>query len=144
MEEKIYERQVTKLSLAGRVVDEHQISRHYNMDDLMALFRFTPSTGPRETPRVPKVFHSIPTGGTAGKLLPSNTRNIGQFLKNSCLEKSGNLFNTLGNVISFFLEMTFHTLPHLKCIRLVSVRSSLPGTDTGVRIEQTFFFTILG
>ena len=34
-------------------------------------------------------------------------------------------------------EVTIHTLPHLKCIRLVSVRSSLHSTHIGVRIELT-------
>jgi len=32
-------------------------------------------------------------------------------------------------------ELTFHTLPHLKCIRLVSVRLSLPCIYIGVQIE---------
>jgi len=34
-------------------------------------------------------------------------------------------------------EVTIHTLPHLKCIRLASVRSSLPCINIGVRIELT-------
>ena len=39
-------------------------------------------------------------------------------------------------------EVTIHPLPHLKCIRLVSVRSSLPCINAGVRIEVTneYFF----
>lgn len=56
MEEKIYSRQVTKMSTALRVVDEHQIKRYFRMDELAQLYEFNPSdTDIRETPIVPKV-----------------------------------------------------------------------------------------
>ncbi|KAG8234944.1 hypothetical protein J437_LFUL015512 [Ladona fulva] len=55
MEEKIYNRQVTKLSLASRVLDEHQIERHYNFDDLQELYSYEPTDmSKRPTPILPK------------------------------------------------------------------------------------------
>jgi transcriptional regulator ATRX len=42
MEEKIYQRQVTKQSLAQRVIDEHQIDRHFTSQELRELYAFEP------------------------------------------------------------------------------------------------------
>lgn len=55
MEEKIYERQVTKQAISKRVLDEQQIDRHYKENDLMELYSYDlePSTE-REVPILPR------------------------------------------------------------------------------------------
>ena len=63
MEEKIYERQVTKQSLAQRVVDEHQIDRHFTARDLAELYTFKPDrlddpNRVEKTPMLPKVWYT--------------------------------------------------------------------------------------
>lgn len=42
MEEKVYQRTVTKLAIAHRVVDKHQITRHYKSMDLQELYSCKP------------------------------------------------------------------------------------------------------
>ncbi|XP_045773652.1 transcriptional regulator ATRX homolog isoform X2 [Maniola jurtina] len=55
MEEKIYERQVTKQAISKRVIDEQQIDRHYAENDLAELYKFEPNPPtPRELPPLPK------------------------------------------------------------------------------------------
>lgn len=56
MEEKIYERQVTKQAISKRVIDEQQIDRHYKENDLQELYRYD-NIEPEEarpTPALPK------------------------------------------------------------------------------------------
>ncbi|KAL5277880.1 ATRX family protein [Megaselia abdita] len=55
MEQKVYERQVTKQATAKRVIDEQQISRHYNQNDLQELYTYElEPQAEREIPILPK------------------------------------------------------------------------------------------
>jgi transcriptional regulator ATRX len=58
MEEKIYDRQVAKLSMSCRVVDEQQVDRHFSHSDLTELYSFTPnnSNSDKPIPNLPKVI----------------------------------------------------------------------------------------
>ncbi|CAG9768579.1 unnamed protein product [Ceutorhynchus assimilis] len=55
MEEKMYQRQVTKLAIAHRVVDKHQITRHYSAADIQEFYSVRPTiAGVRPVPNVPE------------------------------------------------------------------------------------------
>ncbi|CAF1015945.1 unnamed protein product [Adineta ricciae] len=48
MEEKIYQRQVVKQSLSQRVIDDHQLDRHFTENDIKELYKFTPEQLPEQ------------------------------------------------------------------------------------------------
>lgn len=55
MEEKVYQRTINKLATAHRVVDKHQISRHFKSIDLQALYSCQPNADEeRPTPNIPE------------------------------------------------------------------------------------------
>lgn len=55
MEEKIYQRQVNKQSLAQRVVDEHQLDSHFTSNELRELYNFEPNIYDPEIENVPAI-----------------------------------------------------------------------------------------
>ncbi|XP_066138555.1 transcriptional regulator ATRX-like isoform X2 [Euwallacea fornicatus] len=55
MEEKMYQRVVTKLAIAHRVVDKHQITRHYSSADIQEFYSVRPTADEeRPVPNVPE------------------------------------------------------------------------------------------
>ncbi|CAH1986403.1 unnamed protein product [Acanthoscelides obtectus] len=66
MEMKIYERQVTKQAISKRVIDEQQIDRHYNQNDLQELYKC--EVEPEEDRPIPLVPKDVLLGELLQKL----------------------------------------------------------------------------
>ena len=81
MEEKIYNRQVTKLSLACRVVDEQQIERHYNNNDLAELYQFEPNVDKT-------LSHNLPKDPLLAKVLLKYKENVYNYHEHDLLLKN--------------------------------------------------------
>ncbi|PAA89823.1 hypothetical protein BOX15_Mlig008142g2, partial [Macrostomum lignano] len=85
MEEKIYDRQVTKQSLSQRVVDEHQIDRHFKADDLIQLYTLNVDTFDPDSD--PATRFVLPKDGILADLLAKEARWISRYhLHDSLLE----------------------------------------------------------
>lgn len=79
MEEKIYERQVTKLATSKRVVDEHQIDRHYTQNDLYELYKTNLEPGEERPPP------ALPKDRLLAELLRTHPKEIWQFHEHDSL-----------------------------------------------------------
>ncbi|XP_053180071.1 transcriptional regulator ATRX isoform X1 [Scomber japonicus] len=77
MEEKIYERQVTKQSLSFRVVDQQQIERHFTMNELAELYTFEPDMlDDPSAKKSKKATPVLPKDTFLAELLQSNKEQI--------------------------------------------------------------------
>lgn len=75
MEEKIYKRQVTKLSLSKRVLDAKQIDQHYEFDELAQLY----CTEFIETTDVHSNFDELPVDKLLAEILQRSTNLIQKY-----------------------------------------------------------------
>ena len=82
MEEKIYHRQVAKQSLALRVIDEHQLDRHFTSTELRELYIFDPDIVDENKP---KTVHNLPPDGLLADLLKSCDQWISKYHQHDSL-----------------------------------------------------------
>ena len=82
MEEKIYHRQVAKQSLALRVIDEHQLDRHFTSTELRELYAFDPDI---VDPDKPKVIHNLPPDRLLADLLKTCDQWISKYHEHDSL-----------------------------------------------------------
>ncbi|XP_049895031.1 transcriptional regulator ATRX-like [Epinephelus moara] len=86
MEEKIYDRQVTKQSLSFRVVDQQQIERHFTLSELTELYTFEPDL--LDDPISKKSKRSttvVPKDKVLGQLLQTSKDHIVSFHEHESL-----------------------------------------------------------
>jgi transcriptional regulator ATRX len=82
MEEKIYHRQVAKQSLALRVIDEHQLDRHFTSTELRELYIFDPDIVDENKP---KTVHNLPPDPLLADLLKSCDKWISKYHEHDSL-----------------------------------------------------------
>jgi transcriptional regulator ATRX len=82
MEEKIYHRQVAKQSLALRVIDEHQLDRHFTSTELRELYIFDPDIYDETKP---KTVHNLPPDPLLADLLKSCDKWISKYHQHDSL-----------------------------------------------------------
>uniref|UniRef100_A0A4X1W2H4 Transcriptional regulator ATRX n=1 Tax=Sus scrofa TaxID=9823 RepID=A0A4X1W2H4_PIG len=78
MEDKIYDRQVTKQSLSFRVVDQQQVERHFTMNELTELYTFEPDLldDPNSEKKKKRDTPMLPKNVILGELLVLHKQNI--------------------------------------------------------------------
>ncbi|CAJ0940780.1 unnamed protein product, partial [Ranitomeya imitator] len=79
MEEKIYDRQVTKQSLSFRVIDQQQIERHFTMNELTELYAFEPDLidDPNSEKKKKREIPKLPRDTVLAELLQIRKEQIG-------------------------------------------------------------------
>jgi len=79
MEEKIYDRQITKQSLSARVVDEQQIERHFTMNELSELYEF------RDEPLSARPIPAVPEDRMLAELVDKHKEIVWSFTNHDSL-----------------------------------------------------------
>lgn len=85
MEEKIYERQVTKQAISKRVIDEQQIDRHYAENDLAELYKF------EARPDEPRPLPTLPKDRLFAEMLKEHEAQVGTHTDSDCWRVCANV-----------------------------------------------------